>query len=89
MAGSDASASSAGVVQLSDRLDNEVLNLIARMLDTHSQDALLVRRLWSDRQALVEGLSEIRNWDMTHSEALGVERVLLIVDGLLHDVYEE
>lgn len=74
---------------MSEKLDHEVLNLIARMIDSHSQDALLVRRLWSDRQSLIDGLHEIRDWDMTHSEALGVPRVMALVTALLHDAYEE
>ena len=74
---------------MSEKLDNEVLNLIARMIDTHSQDALLVRRLWSDRQTLVDGMTALRNWDLIHPEALSIKLALDTIDGLLEDVYEE
>ena len=74
---------------MSDKLDHEILSLVSRMIDTHSQDALLVRRIWSDRQTLVDGLKEMRDWDMTHSEALSIKRVQLLVENLLEDVYED
>lgn len=73
---------------MSEKLDNEVLDFMARIIDSHSQDALLLRRVWSDRQTLVSGLREIQDWDLTHSEALSVDRVQVIVQNLLGSVYE-
>lgn len=73
---------------MSEKLDNKVLNLISRMLDSHSEDALLVRQIWKDRDILLRSLDEISAWDMTHSESLSTSRVQLIIQNTRRDIHE-
>lgn len=74
---------------MSDKLDHDVLSLISRTIEAHPQDSLLIRRIWSDRQTLVDGLRILRDWDMTSSEALSLKRVQDTIENLLTDVYED
>lgn len=73
-----------------EELDRETLELVALLIGLdRSADALLVQHIWADRTALVQALILIRDWDLGHSEALGVERVQSIVHDALLSVGEE
>jgi len=69
-------------------LDNQTLALVAKILDSHPEDALLIRRLWKDRALLTDSMRTIRDWDMMSAEARSLERVDKIVSEALQDAGE-
>jgi len=73
---------------MSAELDQKIAVLVASLLDTHSEDSLLVRRLWSDRAKLVMAMQEIRDWNQGHDEALSVARLLILAENALMDAGE-
>ena len=60
---------------MSEELDRAVLSLVASLIGSRNADAMLVQRIWLDRESLIHVMTTIRDWDMGHSEALSLEVV--------------
>jgi len=70
---------------MSEDLDTQTLALVARILDSHPEDALLIRRLWKDRTLLIDAMGHIRDWDMMSAQA----RSLVLVDKIVATTLEK
>lgn len=74
---------------MSQELDNDVLSMMDVFID-ESDDiaARLTHRLWKDRQALVDAMRTVVNWDLMSSEAFSIERARQIAEDALKAVGE-
>lgn len=68
-------------------IDTEVLNAISSLIAHQDAEGVqTVRRLWSDRNTLLEALDSIRMWDMTHAEAMTLGRAIAIAEVAIQKV---
>jgi len=59
--------------------DEQVLILMARLIDTDPAAADALHAMWKQQQKSRQALETIRDWDMLHDEALTLTRVQQIV----------
>lgn len=63
-----------------EQIDHEVLEAVSSLVIVDERVARLLQRMWSDRARLLNLVDDIRIWDMTHSEALTVEKVQKMIN---------
>lgn len=74
---------------MSAELDIQVVALLSKIIDTHPEDALLVRKLWKDRQDLLETMRSIHDWDKLSAEARSLDQVDILIEDVFERLAEE
>ena len=73
---------------MNEKLNHQVLEVMADLIDRDERGADLLHRIWQERIALIDALRAIRDWDMMSSEVRSFERIDSIVDNALRSVGE-